>query len=134
LISQWKAEHTQKVKRIFDVPVFESREQLRNEVKQLLRKNNQIFRTYGPHSEMEADPLTDAATMWEHFLKTDILPNNRLLTELLSVNDRLLSSDEKKIVDQFIVHKCALEYNHISGDKNTSAPLFPPDMERILED
>jgi hypothetical protein len=134
LLHEWKAEHTQRIKTVFGVPVYKARADLRKEIKQLLRRNHQIFLTYGPHSETALDPLTDAAKMWMHFLQVEILPNNRRLAELLIANDNLLSPGERTVVDQFIVHKSALEYNHLLGDKNSSAPLFPTAMGTILEE
>ncbi len=134
LLRKWKTEHAVKIRTALEVPKFSSRYDLRNEVKRLLRANRGIFDTYGPHSETSANSMSDAVEMWKRLIQTDIIPNNRRLGELLSVNDDLLTSEEKIIVDKFVVHKTAFEYNHVSGDKNSAAPLFPSEINTILED
>ncbi|MBE0682489.1 MAG: HNH endonuclease [Anaerolineales bacterium] len=134
LLRNWKTEHAAKIRTFFEVPNFSSRDDLRNEVRRLLRANRAIFDAYGPHSETSDNPMSDAAEMWKHLIQTDIIPNNRRLGELFSINDDLLTNEEKIIVDKFVVHKTAFEYNHLSGDKNSSAPLFPSEINTVLED
>ena len=134
ILQQWKIEHSQKIKSLFDVPFFDSRKELRDEVKRLLNENYQCFLSYGPFSETISDPLSDAEEIWRYLIKTTILPNNRRLSELLTKNDHLLSDDEKKIVAKFIVHATSFEFNHMSGNKISSTILFPTEMNMVLED
>jgi hypothetical protein len=134
LLRKWKTEHAAKIRTFFEVPKFSSRDDLRNEVRRLLRANRAVFDAYGPHSETSDNPMSDAVEMWKKLVQSDIIPNNRRVAELFSVNDDLLVDEERLIVNKFLIHKTAFEYNHLSGDKNSSAPLFPSAMNTILED
>ena len=134
LLKAWKAEHSNRIKRQFVAPVFGTRQDLRQEVAKLMRRNRQIFMSYGPFSDFSQNPLSEAADLWRQYVRNEIIPNNRRLTELLVVNDHLLTDTEREIFDQFMIHKDAFEYNHLSGDKNPTAPRFPEEMETILGD
>jgi hypothetical protein len=131
LLREWKRNHQSKVESCFLFPVFNSRQELKKELDKLLIRNRTIYDTYGPHSSNN-HPLTDAADMWQIKVLQIIIPNNQRIVDLLTVNEALLSPDEKAVVQQFIIHKEAFEYNHVSGDKNSSAPLFPEEMNHIL--
>ena len=134
LLLTWKSEHEQKIKDAFVVPVFKNRESLSKEVHRILRRNKRIYEEYGPHSVHALQPLSDAVTVWYRYILSDILPNNRQIAKLLLGNEHLLKEEEKATLEKFIIHREAFEYNHISGDKTSSAPLFPDEMNSILED
>lgn len=134
LLRKWKAEHLEKIRAAFEILKFSSRNELKKAVTLLLRANRSVFETYGPHSESSKTPMSDAVTMWKELVKSNIIPNNRRMAELLLINDDLLNDEERTIVDKFSIHKIAFEYNHLSGDKNSSAPLFPSELNNILED
>lgn len=134
LLRKWKSEHEKTITNAFVVPVFNSREALSNEVHSLLRMNKQIFMEYGPHSEHSDSLLTDASEVWGRYVHSTILPNNRQIVKLLSGNEHLLNDHEKSVFQKFIIHQEAFEYNHISGDKITSAPIFPEEFTYILKE
>ena len=46
----------------------------------------------------------------------------------------LLSEEEKEALDKFVLHQQEFEYNHMSGDKTSAAPLFPDEMNTILQE
>lgn len=130
---KWKNSHAEAVRRVLLTPVCKDRSELRREVRALLERNEGIFETYGPHSASAADPLAEAARQWQRLVLTKILPNNRKVALLLETNDQLLTESERKTLHAFIVHAEGFEYNHVSGEKNPVAPLFPKEMNSILE-
>lgn len=130
LLHDWKRQHEEVINRAFIVPVYEDRQSLAKSVHKLLRINRSIFWQYGPHSSM--NPLSDAADIWKRHILADIIPNNRKITNLLSANEHLLYEEEKSVFDKFVLHHQALEYNHVSGDKMSAAPLFPEEMNNVL--
>jgi hypothetical protein len=134
LLKTWKAEHSNKIKMLFVAPIINTREELRREVDRLRRRNHQIFLSYGPYSDYNQNPLSEAVEIWRRYIRTEIIPNNRRLAELLLVNERLLKNDELIVLEKFLIHKDAFEYNHLSGDKNPAAPRFPQEMDTILSD
>lgn len=132
LLLDWKSKHEKIIKEAFVVPIYSDRKSLSVEIHKLLRRNRQIYLSYGPNSGHIANPLTDAATAWNRYILSDILPNNRKIVNMLSINEQLLSSYEKNVLDKFVIHQEAFEYNHVSGDKNSVAPLFPEEMNQIM--
>lgn len=133
LLLKWKRTHQEIVRRALLTTLFNDRADLRREVRLLLERSKGIFDAYGPHSSTSAEPLTDAAKQWRRLVLTDILPNNKKVSALLEINRQLLNESEQTTLRAFIVHAEAFEYNHISGDKNSVAPLFPKEMNQILE-
>ncbi len=134
VLKKWKESHEQRIKDLFEVPIYQDRKSLRRELHNILLENNQIFQTYGPHSIHSNSLLTDAQKAWIRLVHAKILPNNRKIVQLLSKNIHLLTEEEKSIFEKFKLHQEAFEYNHVSGDKDSSAPLFPLEIWRILED
>lgn len=134
LLRTWKKRHEDTIRSLFLVSVYESRKDLAQIVQKLLRSNSAIFNAYGPHSSHAETPMSDAATDWRQYVITDIIPNNRKISNLLRANEHLLTEKEKSVSDAFVLHQEALEYNHLSGDKTSSAPLFPEQMNAILRD
>jgi hypothetical protein len=131
-LQKWKQRHEEAIKLVFIVPVYAERQDLAQSVHKLLHINKAIFQQYGPHSLYAIDPLSDAVKDWKRHVLADVIPNNRKIANLLSVNEHLLTEDEKHILDIFTLHQQAFEYNHVSGDKTAHAPLFPKEMNNIL--
>ena len=69
--------------------------------------------------------------MWKQAVLKTILPNNRRLLAILRINTHLLTEKELELVEQFAIHKGGLEYNYLSGDKNSSVPRFPIELTFI---
>ena len=134
LLYEWKAKHEMLIERAFVVPLFNTRDELATEVHKLLRENKAVFKQYGPYSESSTDPLSDAAEVWHRRVLSTVLPNNRKVGEMLIANEHLLNDGEKAVLDQYLLHQEAFEYNHVSGEKTTAAPLFPLAMNSLLKD
>lgn len=133
LLREWKRSHQEVIKRAFLIPIFKDRSELRSEVRFLLERNKGIFEAYGPHSRSAANPLAEAAKQWRRLVLREVLPNNKKIAALLEINSHLLNAEEQATLRAFVVHAEAFEYNHVSGDKNSVAPLFPEVMDSILE-
>lgn len=134
MLISWKLTHKDRIRSIFQIPTYNTKGDLRKALVPLLKRNKQIFITYGPHSPSSNDPLSDASLLWEKYILEEIIPNNRRISALLLKNCSLLSDKENSIIQQFIIHQEGFEYNHISGEKNSSVPLFPVEMEDISEE
>lgn len=132
LLFDWKARHEEKITACFGIPRYEDREQLNVEVSALLIQNRVTFETYGPFSANWTDPLANAASAWARAVSTQIIPNNRRILELALANSRLLKSEELIVIQVFRLHKEAFEFNHLSGDKDANAPLFPREINVIF--
>lgn len=133
LLLNWKKTHQETIRHALLTPVFNNRQELRSQVRTLLERNKGIFDEYGPHSRTAMNPLAEAAKQWRRLVMIEILPNNKRIVALLENNSHLLNAEEQTIFRAFVVHAEAIEYNHISGDKNPAAPVFPNGMNNILE-
>jgi len=134
MLREWKAKHEQRLLQCFDAPSFKSRECLRKAILPLLRENKKCWSTYGPECTLKDSLLTDAVDMWREAVLKTILPNNRRLLAIFRANTNLLNERELDLVEQFAIHKDGLEYNHLSGDKNSSVPMFPTELTCIGEE
>lgn len=134
LILRWKEEHQERIRNALLSPVLDSRTELRSRIREPLALNREIYCTYGPYSAAADHPLSDAADMWSRLAVSDIIPNNRRAIALLRANGHLLYEWERKAVQEFVIHAEAFEYNHLSGDKSSAAPLFPRATNSILEE
>ena len=133
LIHKWKADHEESIKSNFHVPTYKSRSDLKPVIQKLLEENNVIFNQYGPHSDFAKNsPQSEASQMWELKSIDTLIPNNRIIYELLSKNYSLLNEDEHKTLTQFKLHKEGFEYNKLSGYKNSTVPLFPKAINDLL--
>lgn len=132
LLLGWKAQHEEKITTCFGVPRYDARAQLNEAVLALMIQNRVTFETYGPFSAKWTDPLANAAAAWARAVRTQIIPNNRKILELAAANSGLMSADELAVIQAFRLHKEALEFNHLSGDKDANAPLFPREMNNIF--
>jgi len=133
LLLQWKAEHEETISNALIGRVFDTRAKLRPEVEIILARNKEIFETYGPHSHTSTCPISEAADTWEKLVLSDVIPNNRKISDLLRANYHLLRGSESQTLQRFRLHAEAFEYNHLSGEKNKVAPLFPEEMNSILK-
>lgn len=129
----WKSDHAEKLKALFGVVAFSSRETAREAVEPILSQNCAIFDQYGPHIEAAENPESGAAERWQRKMLTRILPNNNRVLALLDANRKLLRADERGILELFRQHVDDLQAYHIEGLKN-DASRFPAVMHRILED
>ena len=134
VLYKWKRCHENRIRRSFAVPVYGNRRRLAIEVHSLLRRNRAIFEQYGPNSRDSRNPLSDAASVWRRHVLSDVIPNNRRVADLLNTNEHLLTKRERATLDRFSLHQQAFEYNHVSGNKTAAAPLFPEEMNSILQE
>jgi hypothetical protein len=113
-------------------PRFEHRRELIERVAALLRKNYGIWRNYGPESDYAADPFSEAPDTWRTLVRSEILPNSREILLLIDANSHLLSEAELETVEDFRNHVYGFAQNHLSGQRPTDAPRFPPAMNDIF--
>jgi hypothetical protein len=134
LLREWKAKHEERLCQCFGVPILTSRADLRKAILPLLRENETCWATYGPECPLKDSLLSDAPDMWREVILKTILPNNRRLLAILRANTSVLTDHEVHVVEQFSIHKNGFEYNHLSGDKNSSVPQFPKELTRVGEE
>lgn len=128
----WKRDHAEKLKALFGITRFDSRQGAREAVEPILAQNRAIFEQYGPHIEAAVNPESGAAERWKRKMLTRILPNNKRVLALLDANRSFLQNDERNTLELFRQHVDDLEAFHIEKLSNDAA-RFPDAMASILE-
>jgi hypothetical protein len=132
LLHRWKERLERRIREAVGARRFTDRAELNEEVSALLRKNNGIFRNYGPESKFAEDPFSDAPETWRRLVRQEILPNNREVLKLLDANRRLLAADELELVEDFRAHAYGFAENHLSGERRADVPRFPSRMNEAF--
>ncbi|MBB5984781.1 hypothetical protein [Sphingobium lignivorans] len=127
----WKRGHAEKLKTLFGVVAFDSREAARAAIEPTLCQNRVVFDRYGPHIEAAQNPESGAAERWKRKMLTCILPNNKRMLALLDANRILLRGNERATLELFRQHIDDLEAYHIEN-LNNDASRFPDAMASIL--
>jgi hypothetical protein len=132
LLHRWKSQHKETIKQTFHAKRFYARKELCRFLEPIFGENRALWENYGPYSQGAENPYADHYATWQKVVIEKIIPNNRMIDVTLMGNVRFLSRKEMKLLGFFKVHREAFEFNHLSGDKTTNAPLFPTDLPRRL--
>lgn len=127
----WKRNHASKLKALFGVVEFSSREAAWEAVEPILSQNHAIFDQYGPNIEAAENPESGAPERWKRKMLTRILPNNSRVLALLDANRKLLRKEELETLELFRQHLDDLQAYHIEGLRS-DASRFPAAMTSIL--
>lgn len=133
LMCGWKRRIEDLIRVAVGIRRFDDRDELAREVAGLLRKNQGIWRNFGPESAYSEDPFSEAAPdTWRRLVRSEILPNSRDILRLIDANQHLLSEAELEIVEDFRAHVYGFAQNHLSGERPSEAPRFPPAMNDVF--
>lgn len=131
LMLEWKESHTEKIRCLFEVASYATRDEARSEIAPLLAENRTIFETYGPTGEERFNPESELPLKWLGKIRTRILPNNRKLLATLDANKDLMNEKERAILEVYRQHVDDFELKHI-GESESSGVRFPDGMESML--
>lgn len=132
-ILRWKRNHSDKLRALFGVTVFDRRSDARAAIEGLMIENRQIFYSYGPYIDDAQNPESGAAERWKRKVLEKIIPNNRRILAHLDANKHLLDAIERSTLEQFRQHMDDLEARHIE-DYQEGASRFPEKMSELLKD
>jgi hypothetical protein len=132
LMRSWKRRIEDRIRGAVGTPRVDSRDELARRVAALLRKNQGIWRNFGPESQYAEDPFSEGPDTWRRLVRSEILPNSREILRLVDANADLLSDEELMVVEDFRAHVYGFAQNHLSGERPTEAPRFPPAMNDIF--
>ena len=128
MLFQWKEKHESSVVNAFKGAVFESVEQLKEDIALMLYENNKCFTHYGPYSEVAKDMGSNAQELWELKKLSVMVPNNRKIINVIEGNMGLLSARQKRLYIDFRDHAEAWEYNQYN--RLDVYPLFPQEFQK----
>lgn len=115
--------------------IFQSLEQLCQEIYPILIDNEYLFKTVGPNSgaSTSEEPLRTDFTLWYKFRSESILPNNSKIKELLQLNSAIFNREFKELANKMILHIDAFE-EHVKNDNyDYSEFQFPFEFKSMIE-
>ncbi len=127
VLRQWKSDRNSDLTRWF-TKRFRSFDDLESVVVPLLKRNGQIFDSYGPIG----DPSVDVKRheLWVRF-EGELIANNKRLEHILTSNKQLLHRDNQTIVDDFMGH--AREFVETrEGAPVSRVNLFPSALNSVF--
>lgn len=133
LVQTWKAEHKDRIQKIFGIIRYPDRSSARRIAQRFLRENKVIFDEYGPMGDDRFNPESSLPKLWSIKILETIIPNNNKLISLCDVNKNLLTDEEMLVLEHFRQHVADLEARHVSR-LDVCGKMFPPEMSDIFVD
>lgn len=133
LILKWKSSHSNRIKSLFNIKHYETRQEARKHIFPILTQNKTIFETYGPLTDSRFNPESEVPKIWLSKIQQCILPNNRKLINIIDENYGLLTEKEITDVELFRQHVLDFESRHINKIE-IDATRFPGGFSSIFSD
>lgn len=100
----------------------------------LLKENGDVFKRYGPNSSANSkEPLRRDMSLWYESRKEKILPNNRIISDLIGSNKSIIPSENTKVFENFLAHSFAFQKHCENPNFDYSEHLFPNKFYEIIE-
>ena len=132
LIVEWKSIHQAKIETVFGAIEYSNRRDARTQIDPLLAENRAIFDEYGPDNEYKDNPESEMALVWQRKVKSQILPNNRIILSILDKNRKMLEKAELNTLEHFRQHVKDQEIRHLTDISVEHSKLFPAGMNDIF--
>lgn len=130
LINTWKVQHESRLAEVFSFKKFESRQEVRLILEPLFEENKMIFELYGPENDYKLNPESENAGIWLTKMRSEIIPNNRKILNLINHNLHLTNPQERTYFQIFKQHLKDLEAKHIFNTASISI-IFPKEILKI---
>lgn len=132
MLHDWKSRHELTVRTSIQAVPFNTRESLYSYIERMLIENYQIWKTFGPESEVAVvNPVSNSATLWELRKLARLIPNNSKIAKAIIANKELIEIDDYKICVKFIEHATAFERS--AYERLDFAPRFPIEFEQMIK-
>ncbi|GGU32813.1 hypothetical protein GCM10010274_19860 [Streptomyces lavendofoliae] len=112
---------------------FSDATEARKAVQRILIRNRIIFQRYGPSPEDGSTESTEIAQTWSRRVRTEIIPNNRLILALVDANSEFASTDDLEAIELLRQHTDDLERKHRDRTLEGPASRFPSEVENIFK-
>lgn len=131
---EWKKRHEGMIIDLFSQFRVSTKVQLLALIKPILVENKLVFDTYGPSTDRQGTTISDHKALWDRFSVEVIVPNNRKILQILTINEPLFTTQELQGVYQFKMHKESFEIAKVTNVRNASTTMFPTTFfEHLLE-
>jgi hypothetical protein len=127
-----KAARSAAVARVGGAPTFDTKQQARQAVENVLNRNNTIFRTFGPDPLSGSMESTEAAERWSQVVLDEIVPGNELIVAIVQMNPHLATSADVSAGELLRLHTQDLATKHRGEEMTGPALRFPEAAEKIF--
>ncbi|HBI9063578.1 TPA: HNH endonuclease [Acinetobacter baumannii] len=134
VLMEMKKNHLAKVQDKLKVDKIDNVTLLKAKIAPYVTDNHTNWSEYGPLSERaQRNPhSTDLHKVWLHIRLEKIIPNNRIILELLRTNRNLFDIKDQKIISDFITHVESYENWVISDNTYESVKPFPQEFNELI--
>jgi hypothetical protein len=115
LIRQWKRDRADHLAALFGAAHLPSRTEVRQAIEPLMTANEVALDTYGPSTDAQFDPESDAPEIWRRKMLGVIIPNNKRIAAFLDKNRDHMVAEEPKTLEEFRQHIDDLIARHLEG-------------------
>ncbi|EFE83316.1 HNH endonuclease [Streptomyces albidoflavus] len=112
---------------------FSNVAEARKAVQRILLRNQIIFQQHGPSPDDGSTDSTEGALAWSRYVRTEIIPNNRLIQALVDANIKFASMADLEAVELLRQHTDDLERKHRDRILEGPASRFPGEAENIFK-
>jgi hypothetical protein len=130
MIRQWKRDRADHLTALFGSARLTSRAEVRAAIEPLMTANKVTLDTYGPGSDAQFDPESDAPEAWRRKMLGVIIPNNKRILAILDKNRDYMIASEPITLEEFRQHIDDLIARHLEGV--TGGRFFPAAMNRMM--
>jgi hypothetical protein len=100
-----------------------------------LKENESIFKNFGPNSgATNTAPLRWDLTLWYDARREKILPNNRVISNLLTAYQNLIPDEFQEVINMFQAHAYAFEKHCENPYFDYSEYQFPKQFPQLIFD
>lgn len=136
VMQQWKHDHSSLIRSLFQIPRFADEQRLLRSVNDLLDENHLIFTECGPYSAAVVEGESgDALVMWRRRCLDTILPNNKMIVDLIEANKSNFAYPWEVYARMLMykLHADAFQDNCLSGRKVNDYKQFPKEFDHFVK-
>ncbi len=131
MITKWKRDRADHLAALFGAVHLASRVEVRHIIEPLLIANKSTLDTYGPGSDAQFDPESDAPAIWQRKMLSVIIPNNKRIIAVLDKNRDHMCGREPVVFEEFRQHTDDLVARHLEGV--VGGRMFPSSMNKMMQ-
>ncbi|WP_122409706.1 nucleotidyltransferase domain-containing protein [Pseudomonas viridiflava] len=136
LMQQWKHDHASRIRSLFQIARFTDEQRLLRAVNDLLDENHLIFTECGPYSAAVVEGASgDALVMWRRRCLDTILPNNKMIVDLIETNKGNFAYPWEVYTRMLMykLHAEAFQDNCLSGKRVNDYKQFPKEFDHFVK-